>query len=350
MPASKPNTLFVCALLTFASPIEWGSAHAANDIADDQETLGLSQLDTDSSSHALYVAHCGACHDNGVLRAPPTRMLQFMSASAVYKTLVDGVMAPQATKLTDLQKREVAEFVTHDKVGSKSDIPPAPQCEQTAFDLGQPPSGANWGLTPGNGRTVPTATAAIAPREVSRLRVKWAFAFPQAQRARSHPLLAGGAIFTGSQDGTVYALDQEIGCVRWTFQARTEVRTGIAITPWAQDNPRAQPTLFFGDLIGNLYAVNATTGAQIWTAHPEDHPATTVTATPTFHEGIVYAPISSLEVVSATNPSYECCSFRGSVAALDAATGELLWHTYSITPPLVQQRINSAGARNFVAA
>ena len=105
--------------------------------------------------------------------------------------------------------------------------------------------------------------------------------------------------------------------------------------------------MFFGDLIGNLYALEARTGKRLWEVHPEEHPAATITATPTWYQGTLYAPISSLEVVSATDPSYECCSFRGSVVALDGVTGSVLWHTYSITEPLTQQRINSAGARNF---
>ena len=44
--------------------------------------------------------------------------------------------------------------------------------------------------------------------------LKWAFEYPDAQRARSHPLIAGGAVFVGSQSGRVYALDAESGCVR----------------------------------------------------------------------------------------------------------------------------------------
>ena len=41
---------------------------------------------------------------------------------------------------------------------------------------------------------------------------------------------------------------------------------------------------------------------------------------------------SSLEETAANQPGYECCTFRGSVAALDAATGDVIWQTYFVPP------------------
>ncbi len=311
----------------------------------DDATLGLSDLNTEAPEYALYRDACGHCHDRGISRAPPTQMLQFMSASTVYHTLTEGVMAPQAAKLSDAQKRQLAEFLTHDQLGRAKDIPPPPSCGTGGVDTSEAPWTSNWGLGYGNHRLVPTAIAGIQASDVPGLELKWSFAFPLAQRARSHPLLAYASVFVGSQDGTVYALDQSTGCVHWTFRARAEVRTGIVVEH--RSGPETAPRLMFGDLIGNIYALRADTGALIWTAHPESHPAATITATPTVYQGKVYAPISSLEVVSATDPAYPCCSFRGSVAALDAATGALLWHTYTVTGELTQQRLNAAGTPNF---
>src|ERR1700730_5629337 len=45
----------------------------------------------------------------------------------------------------------------------------------------------------------------------------------------------------------------------------------------------------------------------------------------------------------AANPKYQCCTFRGSLAALDAATGKLIWKTYTIPDPPSVTRKNSAG-------
>ncbi|MGC6476411.1 MAG: PQQ-binding-like beta-propeller repeat protein [Parvibaculales bacterium] len=80
------------------------------------------------------------------------------------------------------------------------------------------------------------------------MKLKWAFGFPQAVRARSHPATAAGAVFVGSQDGTLYALDQETGCIRWTYLADAEIRTGLVISKWKKNNPKAKSLIYFAKL------------------------------------------------------------------------------------------------------
>jgi polyvinyl alcohol dehydrogenase (cytochrome) len=109
------------------------------------------------------------------------------------------------------------------------------------------------------------------------------------------------------------------------------VRTGIVVETWAKGaKPPARPRVYFGDLLGRVYALDAQTGKQLWTRRMDDHPNATITATPALHNGALYVSISSLEVTAAADPNYPCCSFRGAVAALDAATGKQRWKTYTI--------------------
>ena len=75
----------------------------------------------------------------------------------------------------------------------------------------------------------------------------------------------------------------------------------------------------------------------------DDHPNATITATPVLHEQTLYVPVSSLEVSLAIDPAYPCCTFRGSVVALDAASGAQRWKTYTIEQEPTVQRQNSAG-------
>ena len=133
----------------------------------------------------------------------------------------------------------------------------------------------------------------------------------------------------GSQDGTVWALDAETGCLRWRFAATAEVRTGMVITPWRAEDTEVDPTLFFGDVLANVYAVSAVSGALLWKAKADDHAYATLTGTPAYLGGRLYVPVSSLEVVAASNPDYECCTFRGSLLALDAVSGEEIWRAYT---------------------
>jgi polyvinyl alcohol dehydrogenase (cytochrome) len=68
----------------------------------------------------------------------------------------------------------------------------------------------------------------------------------------------------------------------------------------------------------------------LWKVKVDDHPAASVTGTPVVFSGVVYVPVSSIEEATGSRPTYECCTFRGSVVALDAATGRQIWKSYTI--------------------
>ena len=53
------------------------------------------------------------------------------------------------------------------------------------------------------------------------------------------------------------------------------------------------------------------------------------------------------EETSATRPDYPCCTFRGSVSALDAATGEVIWKAYTIPDAPKPRGKSSTGAQLF---
>ena len=93
---------------------------------------------------------------------------------------------------------------------------------------------------------------------------------------------------------------------------------------------RAPLTAFFGDGRSNVYAVNADTGVEIWSKQVETHPSSHVTGAPTLYQNRLYIPVASGEEGQGGNATYECCTFRGSIVALDATTGALGWKTYTI--------------------
>ncbi len=296
----------------------------------------------------VYGAVCASCHDEGLDHAPHRSMLRLMSPDSIFTALSQGTMRPQAEGLSDEQMRAVAEFITSRKIGEQvAQSLPVCSGEHALFDFDEPPVWSGWGLTPENTRMVPSNVAGLSKERARHLKLKWAVAYPDAIRARSHPMLAAGAIYVGSHNGTVYALDRQTGCARWTFKAATEVRTGIVISPWAAGDATARPLAYFGDLIGNIYALDARTGALVWRGRPNDHPSTTLTGTPVLHEGRLYVPISSLEEGVAGNADYPCCTFRGSIVAYDAADGARIWQTYTIdTLPQLTGK-NGAGADQY---
>ena len=92
--------------------------------------------------------------------------------------------------------------------------------------------------------------------------------------------------------------------------------------------------VFFGDVLANVYGVDAKSGTLVWKIRADDHPNATITGSPTFHGKNLYIPISSLEVSNAIDPYYKCCTFRGSVLAVDGMSGEQIWRGYTITEEL----------------
>jgi polyvinyl alcohol dehydrogenase (cytochrome) len=286
------------------------------------------------SGEPLFNQYCASCHLGQVPKAPHKMFLQMMAPDAIYSALDVGIMRSHAEKLSGEQKQQVATYLGGDHPVSTLR---APRCEgkAAAFDATRKPAASGWGITPENTRHIDASDAGLTAADLPRLELKWAFAFPNSQRARSQPAVAYGAVYIGSQDGTVYALDEETGCIRWTFRAPAEVRTAVIVEPPALAGKHdGSPLVFFGDLLARVYAVDAFTGEQRWTYKADDHPNATITGSPSLHEGTLYVPVSSLEVTSAADPAYECCTFRGSVVALDARTGQSRWKAYTIpTPP-----------------
>src|SRR5262249_18140060 len=82
-----------------------------------------------------------------------------------------------------------------------------------------------------------------------------------------------------------------------------------------------------------------------WKTHLDDHPAAVVTGAPTLAGGRLYVPLSSYEEVLGAGAKYECCKFRGSVSSLDAATGKLLWKTYTVAERPQPVRKNKRGTQ-----
>ena len=201
-----------------------------------------------------------------------------------------------------------------------------------------------WGTGPENRRSQPAAMARLAPDQVPHLKLKWAFGVPSAG-SLTQPTVAGGRLFFGSSTGKVYSIDAASGCLYWTFDSQAQVRTAITIGPagraWAA---------YFGDTGANgahLFAVDANTGALLWKTTVEDSRYAHITGAPTLAAGKLFVPITGHEDALANNPQFPCCKLRGSLAALDANTGALLWKTHTIAEEPRPYRENAQGVTQW---
>ncbi len=288
----------------------------------------------------LYIEHCAGCHEAQVYKAPHTTWLELMSPQVLYRSITEGIMQSQAAHLSDGDRQHIVEYITQMRLGDPDAGPEVAWCDASAsiFTSLDESQLTGWGHD--TRRYVSSEAAGFDRSQVSDLELKWSFGFPASTRARSQPTIGMGAVFVGSQDGTVYAFDLETGCVRWTYAARAEVRTGITL---GKRGPGGAATAYFGDIIANLYAVDATTGELVWQTSPDEHHSATLTGTPAYAAGKLYVPVSSLEVVTAANPEYACCTFRGHVMAVDAADGSVIWDSYAIPDPPASVGTTSVG-------
>ena len=227
-------------------------------------------------------------------------------------------------------------------MGDASQMPN--RCAAQALpDPARSPAWNGWGVDVHNTRFQDAESAGITPAQVPRLKLKWAFGFPLGVSAFGQPSVAAGRVFVGSDIGYVYSLDMRTGCVYWSYQTKAAVRTAITIGPAGAGN---QPgyAVYLGDMQANVYALDAASGALLWTRRVEEHFSARITAAPTLYEGRLYVPVSTSEGFSASTLDYPCCTFRGSVVALNAETGDRIWNTYTIPEPK-RTRKNSIGTQ-----
>ena len=299
----------------------------------------------------LFQERCVTCHmptplpDN---RAPSLTDLRNLSPEAILVAISTGPMAPNATGLTDPQRRAIAEYLGGRAIGASETSSASAMtnpCRPSAMgEIAKMPRWIGWGADTDNSRFQPGKVAGLKKEDVPKLKLKWAFGVPNATAMYGQPAIAGGRLFVGSDNAVVYALNAETGCVYWSFQAGAAIRTAInvgAIT----GQPGARYAVYFGDLNGAVYAVNAETGTLLWKQQADLHPLARITGAPTLHRGRLYVPVTALEEGVASNPKYECCTSRGAVVAYDANTGAQLWKASTISAPLARTTTTSVGTQ-----
>ncbi len=301
----------------------------------------------------IFEDHCAACHGNPKSGAevPGVMALFSMMPESIYAALGKGPHA-NLKGLSDDEKREVAFYLGGRRVGvrEKTDAKLMPnQCSSNLpiTDIASKPSWNGWGNGATNTRYQPASAAGLSADQVPKLKLKWAFGFPGADEPYGQPTVVAGRVFIGVDTGAVYSLDAETGCVYWSFQADVGVRNAISIGP-VKGQGTTKFGAFFGDVHANVYMVDAATGKLLWKTKVDDHPVAKITGAPTLYEGRLYVPVSSGEERAAGYSTvYPCCTFRGSVQALDANTGHVIWKTYPVKDPAKPTKKTSTGVQQY---
>ena len=304
-----------------------------------------------------FEGRCASCHDNtGPDNLAPSReTLRQLEPERVLAALTTGPMVEFADGYSEQQLRAMAELVTGKPFGGTADRTAAAMSNPcgSALRLEDPFSRSRWnGWTPDatkSHRFQSQEAGGLTGAQAGELKLKWAFGIPGAASASwAQPTIVGGALFIGSDNNFVYALDAKSGCVHWSYEARGQVRTAVSIGEVTKTGVRY--AAMFGDYMGYVTAVNAETGEELWAMLPDDHPAAKITGPPVLDPspgGYLYVGVSSWAQIPARRITYECCTFQGSVVALDVNTGREMWKTYTMPERPRPLRKNSAGTQLY---
>jgi polyvinyl alcohol dehydrogenase (cytochrome) len=296
-----------------------------------------------ANGQARFEERCKACHDPQVERAPSVADLAQRAPGDLVNAMTSGIMKPMAEGLSADEIAAVAGYIKSRGAAAASSPPRASGIEQPQVAIrggvvGTDPmcasnpaikaGASDWasmGIDDASSRfqRKPGLTGADIPK----LKVKWAFAMT----GGGQPTVVGDWLWVTNRSGKFYALDAKTGCVHWALTdvvARTTpqvIRSPISPSGWAT---------FVGVADHSVRAFDAQTGKEIWKSPVlEAHPSTVMTGAPVVADGRLIVPISSIEEASSMAKTYACCTFRGSVVALDLKTGRQLWKTSMISEP-----------------
>jgi polyvinyl alcohol dehydrogenase (cytochrome) len=292
---------------------------------------------------------CAACHttftsrasptsdkpvDPNIARAPAREFLRNMSPETILAALTSGKMQSQGSTLSDAERHAVAEFAAAKRFGALTYGVPGTEktnlCAKVTpvAELKDAPAWNGWGPDLTNARFQGLTQGGLTAADLPKLKLKWAFGYINTEQLKAQPAVFARRVFTVSGAGDLYALDMRTGCTYWHYKAPGALSTAPVVGPY-QAGGKGGYAVYVAGQNATAYAVDADSGALLWQVRIDEHKVSGITGSPVLHAGRLYVPVQGVGE-EAAGPSYPCCTFRGSVVALDASTGAVVWKTYTV--------------------
>ena len=232
-----------------------------------------------------FTGHCACCHDTGKDGATDRYALTRHTPEEVLASITTGSMAKYAQSLSEFEKRVVAVYVGGRPLGAAAAGDASQmknRCEsRPAFDPLEGSAWNGWGFDSGNSRFQTVAGADRGRRAEARAQV--GVRVPERQlRLRAADRSPAAASSSAPTPASSTRSTRASGCIYWSFRANAGVRAAPAIGPGKGAN---RFLAYFGDMKGNIYAVDAETGAQVWKDRIDPHPVARVTGAPNGRRG-----------------------------------------------------------------
>lgn len=228
----------------------------------------------------------------------------------------------------------------------------------TAMALAAPGDTRDWPMYNHDilGTRFNPSETALTPGKVVKLEEKWRFPAKDSKETigvvHATPTVVNGYVYFGTNTNpTFYKLTPD-GKVKWSYKPtgraaqanqqrggggnrsgnRLPVGDGIMSSALVTED-----SVYFADLAGMVYSLDRFTGKEQWKLDtksenfPEPHPFNCLFASPILVDGkLIIAGGAFEHADGARTPTYDCTG-RGYVAALDPASGKVVWK-YNVGP------------------
>ena len=297
--------------------------------------VALTALPTLADAETTYAERCAVCHENpDDTKAVPRSGLETMGSTRLRFALLDGKMKAYTT---GMEPSEVDALVDLLAVNDKLEEGGPALCPERAISVDVAVS--HWGIDLNNSRNQPNSR--IDSTTVGDLKLKFAFGIPGVGEMRSYPAVSADTIFLPSVNGSLYAIDRDIGCVKWAYKNSRPLRTSAHLALQGE-----RSVIAVGDASARIHLLDALSGEKIWSEDAALFNVSMATGSPVAFEGDWFIPISAFEIMLGGNPRYECCKSHGGVARLMGESAERLW-TARMTEKAEPTYKNSVGTQMY---
>ena len=163
---------------------------------------------------------------------------------------------------------------------------------------------------------------AIDRDTVGRLGLAWSYELKTPRGASATPIVVDGVMYVTSSWSLVYALDATTGKELWVYDPKVDRATGASACCDVVNRGVAvyHDKVFVGAIDGRLIALDGRTGSVAWETQTVDIQLPyTITGAPRVANGLVYIGNGGAEY-----------GVRGYVSAYEADTGRLRWRFYTV--------------------
>ena len=155
------------------------------------------------------------------------------------------------------------------------------------------------------------------------LELKWVRQFDTLSSVETSPIVVDGVMYVTLADNVVHALDAKTGLPFWTYQYPVPDRLTLCCLKQNRGVAILGEALFMGTLDAHLVALDAKTGSVLWNIEVGDNLAGySITSAPLVVKDMVIIGVAGGEF-----------GIRGYLDAYDARTGQRRWRRYTVPGP-----------------